>query len=205
MPMFLIRPPVIFRLFNKKYLLTELNPDRKLIWLTFDDGPVPEVTPGVLDLLNQREVKATFFLVGNNVAKHPEIYRMIIEQGHSVGNHTYNHVNGWKTPAREYAENVSLCNDFFTTTFFRPPYGRFTPSQYFLLRKSFRFILWSVLSGDFRKDITPDQCLKNVLNHTKSGSIVVFHDSLKAREKMLYTLPRFIDAFREKGFSFITL
>jgi peptidoglycan/xylan/chitin deacetylase (PgdA/CDA1 family) len=205
MPMVLTRPPVIFRLFNNKYLVTELNPARKEIWLTFDDGPEPEVTPEVLDILKQKEIKATFFLVGNNVVKHPEIYRMIIAQGHSVGNHTYNHMNGWKTPAREYTEDVFRCNEFFATTLFRPPYGRFTPSQYFLLRKSFRFILWSVLSGDFRKEITPGQCLKNLLNHTKSGSIVVFHDSLKAREKVLYALPRFIDVFRGKGFDFMTL
>ena len=200
--MHFIHPPAIFRLFNKKYLVTGLNQDRKVIFLTFDDGPTPEVTPSVLNILRQKEVKATFFLVGKNVKEHTEIFRMIVDQGHSVGNHTFDHLNGWKTSAGKYAENVLRCNEYLRTTLFRPPYGRFTPSQYFLIRKSFRFILWSVLSGDFRKEITPDQCLQNVLKYTTSGSIVVFHDSIKAKDKVLYALPRFIDEFREKGFEF---
>lgn len=201
----LIRPPFFFRFFNKKYLLTELPEKEKVIWLTFDDGPHPEVTPDVLRILREKNARATFFLVGDNVSKYPGIFRMITDDGHTIGNHTYNHLNGWKTPPGEYAENAARCNEFFTTDLFRPPYGRFTPSQYFLLRKKYRFILWSVLSGDYSKQISPEQCLQNVLKYSKEGSIVVFHDSLKAKEKVLYALPRFIDAFREKGFDFVTL
>lgn len=195
-------PPAFFRLFDKKHLITELNRDQKIIGLTFDDGPIPEVTPEVLGILEKRHAKATFFMVGNNVAKHPEIYRMIIEQGHSVGNHTWNHLNGWKTPAGEYVGNILRCNDYFTTGLFRPPYGRFTPAQYYLLRKSFRFVLWSVLSHDYSPNTTPEQCLRNVIKYSRNGSIVVFHDSIKAKDKILFALPRFIDAFMEMGYEF---
>jgi peptidoglycan/xylan/chitin deacetylase (PgdA/CDA1 family) len=182
-----------------------MPPGKKAIYLTFDDGPVPGVTPEVLEILRSRNAKATFFCVGDNVHRHPDIFNAIVNDGHSTGNHTFNHLDGWRTLPGEYADNVHHCNKYFQTSLFRPPYGRFTPREYFLLRKQFRFILWSVLSGDYHHGTSPDQCLKNVLDYTRDGSIVLFHDSLKAKEKMLFTLPRMLDHFIEKGFSFKAL
>jgi peptidoglycan-N-acetylglucosamine deacetylase len=197
-----IREPFIFRFFNEKYLTCRIpNPENK-IFLTFDDGPIPEVTPHVLKILERQSIKATFFCIGDNVKKYPDVFQQIREAGHAIGNHSFNHMNGWKTPAGQYVDNVMRCNEYFTTTLFRPPYGRFSLTQYYLLRKHFRFILWSVLSRDFDLRVTPDQCLDNVMRATTSGSVIVFHDSLKAKEKVLFTLPRFIDQVLEKGYRF---
>ena len=197
-----VRPPFLFRYFNSKYLICSIPATENVIYLTFDDGPVPEITPEVLRILEDRNVKATFFCVGENVRKHPVIFGHIKEAGHAIGNHTFHHLNGWKTPPAEYVEDVFRCNEYFMPNLFRPPYGMFTLSQYFLLRKKFRFILWSVLSGDYNRKIPPDQCLSNVLKNTVPGSIVVFHDSIKAQENLFYTLPRFLDHFLNEGYTF---
>jgi len=200
--MFSVHPPFFFRFFNPRYLSCSIPGSEKVIYLTFDDGPVPEITPVLLKILEDRQVLATFFCLGENVMKNPDLFQQVVSAGHSVGNHSYNHLNGWKTPPGEYAEDVLRCNDYIKTNLFRPPYGKFTPSQYFLLRKHYRFIMWSVLSGDYNRKITPEKCLSNVLNFTKPGSIVVFHDSIKASEKLVYALPRFLDHFLEKGCQF---
>jgi peptidoglycan/xylan/chitin deacetylase (PgdA/CDA1 family) len=203
--MYTVRPPLLFRWLQGEYLVCSLPADRKEIFLTFDDGPVPEVTPDVLGILKEKNAKATFFCVGENVRKHPGVFLRIRDEGHAIGNHTYNHLNGWKTPPGEYAGNVMRCEELFHTMLFRPPYGRFTPSQFFLLRKKFRFILWSVLSMDFLKGTSPEKCLRIVLDNTSAGSIVVFHDSLKAKENLFSVLPGFLDHFQKKGFSFRTI
>ena len=203
--MYSVHPPFFFRFFNGEHLTCSVPVVDNAIFLTFDDGPVPGITPQVLKILEERKASATFFCVGENVMKHPDLFQQIIKAGHSVGNHSFNHLNGWKTPTGGYVTNVMRCNDYLKTKLFRPPYGKFTPSQYFLLRKQFRFIMWSVLSGDYNRKVTPDQCLSNVLTFTKSGSIVVFHDSIKAGEKMFYALPRFLDHFLEKGYRFESL
>jgi len=200
--MYSVRPPFFFRYFNRKYLLCSVPTSEKVIYLTFDDGPIPEITPDVLRILEERNVKATFFCVGENVKKHPGIFELVKGAGHATGNHTFHHLKGWKTPPAEYVEDVLRCNEYFTTNLFRPPYGKFTPSQYLLLRKHFRFILWSVLSGDYHRKITPEQCLSNVLLNTVQGSIVVFHDSIKAKENLFYTLPRFLDHFLGESYRF---
>ncbi len=197
-----IRQPFFFRFFNKRYLTCKIPNPEQTIFLTFDDGPVPEVTPEVLKILEKRSTKATFFCLGENVKKYPELFQGILTQGHSIGNHSFTHMNGWKTPTGQYVENVMRCNEYFTTSLFRPPYGRFSISQYYILRKHFQFILWSVLSRDYKPEVTPDQCFDNVMKYTTSGSIIVFHDSLKAKEKVLFALPRFIDLLLEKGFRF---
>jgi peptidoglycan-N-acetylglucosamine deacetylase len=197
-----IGKPFIFRFFNKKYLTCEIPDREKTVFLTFDDGPVPEVTPDILSILERRSATATFFCVGENVKKYPELFKRIVSEGHAVGNHSFNHLNGWKTPTGQYIDNVIRCNEYLATSLFRPPYGRFTISQYLALRKQFHFILWSVLSRDFSPGVTPDQCFENVMQHATSGSIVLFHDSLKARDKVLFALPRFIDQMLEKGFRF---
>jgi len=200
-----IRPPFLYRWLSPKYLLCDLPSKEKVIYLTFDDGPIPEVTPEVLNTLAKYDAKATFFCVGDNVRKHPDIFRMVTEKGHAIGNHTFHHLNGWKTSPASYAEDVFRCDNYFETRLFRPPHGRFTPSQYFLLRNRYRFVLWSVLTYDFHRHTGTGQCLKNAVDNTSSGSIVVFHDSLKSAEKMTYALPRFLEHFREKGFSFLPL
>ncbi|MCX6248061.1 MAG: polysaccharide deacetylase family protein [Bacteroidetes bacterium] len=203
--MFSVRPPFILRIFDGKYLTCTIPEGEKVISLTFDDGPVPEVTPRVLGILAERNVLATFFCTGDNVKKHPDLFAQLLESGHAIGNHTFHHLNGWTTPPAEYFEDVRRCEEYFKTDLFRPPYGKFTPSQYFLLQKQYRIILWSVLSGDYHKRITKEQCLENVLKYTRSGSIVLFHDTLKAEEKLLYTLPRFLDHFLGEGYRFVQL
>jgi peptidoglycan/xylan/chitin deacetylase (PgdA/CDA1 family) len=200
--MFSVRPPFFLRAFDRKYLTCTIPAREKVICLTFDDGPVPEVTPGVLGMLEERNIRATFFCVGDNVKKHPDLFAKVTGAGHAIGNHTFHHLNGWRTPPAEYAEDVVRCNEYVKTDLFRPPYGKFTPSQYFLLRKHFRFILWSVLSGDYHKGISKKQCLSNVMTHTQPGSIVLFHDSLKAKENLFYALPRFLDHCLEEGYRF---
>ena len=176
--------------------------NEKAIYLTFDDGPVPEVTPDVLAILRQKKAKATFFCVGDNVRKYPDVFQTILDDGHMAGNHSYDHINGWTTSPGSYYSNIKRCTELLPSLLFRPPYGRFTPAQYFLLRKEYQFVMWSVLSGDFDPGTTPDRCLENALKYTNNGSIVVFHDSIKAREKLLFALPRMIDHFIAQGFSF---
>ncbi len=200
-----VRPPFFFRWFNSEYLVCELPEQDKVIYLTFDDGPVPEATPEVLEILSAYGAKATFFMVGDNVRKYPDIFDRVRECGHAIGNHTFHHLNGWHTSPGAYLDDVYRCREYFNTSLFRPPYGRFTPSQYFLLRKDFRFILWSVLTYDFRKSITSEQCLKNAVSYTKSGSVVVFHDSLKSLDNVRYALPRFLEHFLNSGYTFKTL
>ena len=200
--MFAIRPPILLRVFNGKYLACSIPASERVIYLTFDDGPVPEVTSVVIGMLKERNILATFFCVGDNVKEHPDLFAQVTGAGHAIGNHTFHHLNGWKTPPAEYVEDVMRCNDYFMTGLFRPPFGRITPSQYFLLRKQYRIIFWSVLSGDYHHGISKEQCLLNVVTHTKPGSIVLFHDSLKAKENLLYALPRFLDHFLNEGYTF---
>ncbi|MGE5424410.1 MAG: polysaccharide deacetylase family protein, partial [Syntrophothermus sp.] len=140
--MYSVEPPFFFRFFNPDYLSSSYPPGNNKVYLTFDDGPVPEVTPQVLNILAQHQAKATFFCVGDNVRKHRSLFEEVVAAGHSVGNHTFHHLNGWKTPPALYAEDVNRCRDYFQTNLFRPPYGRYTPSQYFLLRKEYKIILW---------------------------------------------------------------
>lgn len=176
-----------------------------IIYLTFDDGPVPEVTPWVLDILKDYDAQATFFCVGANVERYPTIFERILQEGHRIGNHTFHHLNGWKTPAITYLENVQQCADVVTSTLFRPPYGRLGRAQTKALRKDYQIILWDVLSADFDARISPQKCAANVLRYTQAGSIVVFHDSLKAKANMQYALSATLAYFSKQGFSFCSL
>lgn len=200
-----IRPPFFLRWFSPDHLVCDLPGTDKVIYLTFDDGPIPDVTPEILGILSQHRVKATFFMVGDNVKKHPDVFQQVIDQEHAVGNHTFHHLNGWVTTTGSYIEDVARCADLVKSNLFRPPYGRFTPVQYWMLKKDYHFILWSVLSYDFHRNTSPEQCLENVIQYTKPGSVVVFHDSLKAIEKVRHALPRFLDHFMNLGFRFETL
>ncbi|MDF3077352.1 MAG: polysaccharide deacetylase [Sphingobacteriaceae bacterium] len=175
---------------------------QKLIYLTFDDGPIPVVTPFVLKTLKAFNAKATFFCIGDNVQKHPDIYEQVLADGHRVGNHTFNHLKGWDTLDTEYLENVAKCAELVNSNLFRPPYGRAKKSQYSILNTRYSSVMWDVLSGDFDTSLKPEKCLKNVTRHTENGSIVVFHDSVKAFERLEYTLPRALEAWRTEGFQF---
>lgn len=194
--------PFICRFFSPDHLICEVPVTEKEIFLTFDDGPVPETTPLILDMLKERNVQATFFCLGANVAANPDLFDRLLAEGHAVGNHTYHHLHGWKSPPGAYVEDVTRCEPLFQTKLFRPPYGKFTPSQYMLLRDRYLFVMWSVLTRDYSRRITPEACLDIALRNTRPGSIVLFHDSIKASEKVLYALPRFLDDSLEKGYRF---
>jgi peptidoglycan-N-acetylglucosamine deacetylase len=182
----------------------------KILYLTFDDGPHPEATPFVLKELKKHNALATFFCIGKNVVSYPAIYKQLINEGHSVGNHTYNHLNGWKTSNDDYLKDIALASHEIDSELFRPPYGRITSFQAKNLRSAMKgkepkVIMWDVLSGDFDIDCTPQQCLANVVLATVSGSIIIFHDSEKAFPKLAYTLPRILNYFSEKGYLFKSL
>lgn len=170
------------------------------IFLTFDDGPHPTITPFVLNCLKQYNAKATFFCIGKNVQLYPKIYRQIIEEGHKVGNHTNNHLNGWKTSDETYLKNVILAKDYIDSNLFRPPYGRISKFKAQQLLPVFKIIMWDVLSGDFDVELTKEKCLENVVKNTTAGSIIVFHDSEKAFSRLEYTLPKALEFFAEKRF-----
>ncbi|ANH82365.1 polysaccharide deacetylase [Niabella ginsenosidivorans] len=176
----------------------------KKIFLTFDDGPHPVATPFVLEQLKAYNAKATFFCIGKNVAAGQSIYQQILNEGHSVGNHTHNHLNGWKTKTAAYIDNVAEASKVIRSGLFRPPYGRISKEQGRLLRRvnGFRIIMWDVLSGDFDQQLPPEKCLGHVLQKTTSGSIIVFHDSQKALRNMQYALPEVLKHFSQSGFSF---
>lgn len=179
----------------------------KKIYLTFDDGPIPDITEFVLDTLDKFSAKATFFCIGDNVRKNPEIFRKVLKNGHSVGNHTFNHMNGWKSENADYIENFIKCRQqmVLETTLFRPPYGRIKKAQSMLMPKDQKIIMWDVLSGDFSPEITPEVCLAKTIKYTRPGSIVLFHDSIKASTNMQYALPRFLDHFSQMGYRFEAL
>src|ERR1035437_5256490 len=221
--MYLVRPNLLMRKFFSS-AIWRIPTKEKKIFLTFDDGPSPEITPWVLSTLKEHKAKATFFCVGENIEKHPEIFQQIIADGHSVGNHTYNHLNGWKTKTKEYLRNVEKCNaqmrrfadvqmkhqktysHIFSSAnqhiLFRPPYGKIKRAQLLILNSTFSIIMWDVLSGDFDQTISEEKCLKNVLTKTRTGSIVVFHDSLKAKKNLMFVLPKFLEYFSKTGFEF---
>lgn len=188
-----------------------LSSNENEIFLTFDDGPTPEITEFVISELKKFNAKATFFCIGKNIRNQSEIFRKIISEGHAIGNHTQNHLHGWKTSNEEYLKNVLACENIISeldqkignSKLFRPPYGKIKKSQAEkILKKGYKIIMWDVLSADFDNTISKERCLQNVLNNAKKGSIIVFHDSLKASKKVKYALPKVLKAFSDKGFVF---
>lgn len=206
-------------------LLWKMPAEKKELYLTFDDGPTQEITPWVLSLLKQYKAHATFFCIGENIEKNPEILAQILAEGHSVGNHSHNHLNGWKTPTLQYLQNVNLAEEAISKNLsagsnnlkngyelklaenfckiFRPPFGRIKPKQILELKKlGFTIVMWNVICGDFDKNLPSDKCFKNVTEVAKSGSIIVFHDSIKASANLKEVLPRVLKHYSEKGFKF---
>ena len=213
--MYFVKTPKFIQSFFKDYIWF-INTNKKEIYLTFDDGPTPKVTDFVLRTLKNSNAKATFFCIGKNIEKHPEIFKKIIADGHTIGNHTHNHLNGWKTSLDVYIKNIEKCNLSINTQnakpqnqnskLFRPAYGKIKKSQAIKLKsQGYDIVMWSVLSGDFDVKLSKEKCLNNVINNTEKGSIIVFHDSEKAFEKLQYVLPKVLAHFTNAGYIFKSL
>ncbi len=198
-----VSPPKTLRALYPQCFWNLPNPENK-IYLTFDDGPTPELLPFILETLDKYNVQATFFCVGENICKHPELFAQLLEK-HVVGNHTYNHMSGWKNPNYTYYKSIKKFEAIYQTPLFRPPYGRISRTQAKHISKQYKIIMWDVLSYDYRKTITPKKCLKNVVNNVKSGSVIVFHDNKKAKKNVTYALPLAIEQLLQKGFIFDTI
>jgi peptidoglycan/xylan/chitin deacetylase (PgdA/CDA1 family) len=205
-------PLFVKRLFP--HYVWNISTEEKVIYLTFDDGPTPKITNWTLDVLAQYQAKATFFCLGYNVEKHPEIFQNIVEKGHAIGNHTYNHPHGWKSSTDAYLDNVIQAQDIIDfqlqqltiDNLFRPPYGQISKRQgRRLIDLGYTIIMWSVLAIDWSSKTTKERALKNVIKNAKNGSIVVFHDSEKASKNMQYALPKMLEYFSNKGFKFQSL
>lgn len=202
--MFVERPLSILR-FYYSGAIWRIKQREKTIYLTFDDGPIPEVTPLVLDILDKYNIKATFFCVGENVYKHPDVFEEVKRRGHHVGNHTYNHLKGFVTSLENYMDNVQKADEQIHSHLFRPPYGRIKRSQLHALTKKYRVVLWDLVTRDYNKKLSPEFIMKNVRRLSRNGSVVVFHDSLKAEKNMLAVLPQAIEYWQSKGYQFDTL
>ncbi|MDR0546949.1 MAG: polysaccharide deacetylase family protein [Dysgonamonadaceae bacterium] len=202
--MLIERPPLLYRaLFPNAHW--RFNTHQKVVYLTFDDGPIPEVTPWVLDLLDKYHIPAAFFCVADNVRKHPEIYQMIKARGHLIGNHTFHHLQGWKVRTKTYLNDVAEAEKYIDSSLFRPPHGHLRLPQFFRLRKKFRIIMWDVVTRDYSRLQSTEMVLFNVKKYTRNGSIIVFHDSLKAEQKMKQVLPQAIEWLLSEGYTFKSL
>ncbi len=201
---FLYQPPKIIRSIYPN-AIWQKSATQKTIYLTFDDGPIPELTPWVISILNKYNIKATFFCVGENIKKYPNLFKCLKNEEYQIGNHTYNHLNGWKTSCNNYMSNIEQCQALTQTNLFRPPYGKITKQQYKALNTKYDLVFWDVLTHDYSKNISPETCLKNAVKYTRNGSIVVFHDNLKAKVNLQYVLPKYIEHFLKLNYKFAIL
>ena len=199
--MFIEQPPWFYRALFPG-VTWRMPAEPKCVYLTFDDGPIPEVTPWVLNTLDHYGVKATFFMVGDNVRKHPDIYQMVVEQGHRIGNHTFNHIQGLRFWTRNYLTNVAKAAEYIPSDLFRPPHGHMRIPQTLLLQKRYRVIMWDVVTRDYSPHMTPRGVLNVVKRYTRNGSIIVFHDSLKAERNMRIAMPQAIEWLLKQGYEF---
>lgn len=208
---YFIKTPILLKFIFRKWVW-RLSSKEKVLYLTFDDGPTPEITEWTLNELKKYGAKATFFCIGKNIAEHPEIFQKIISENHAVGNHTNNHLNGWKTNTAAYLQNIEEAEQYFEENhkseivnpkLFRPPYGRLTFSQSKKIRKmGYKIIMWDVLSADFDPKISNEKCLENAIRNIENGSVIVFHDSIKASEKLKFVLPKVLEYYSFRGFEF---
>jgi peptidoglycan/xylan/chitin deacetylase (PgdA/CDA1 family) len=205
--MYLVKSPFFLRWYYPSLIWNKARSE-KAIYLTFDDGPIPDVTDFVLKTLADYNAKGTFFCIGDNIRKHPQVYERLIAAGHRIGNHTYNHLKGWKTTDDQYLNNFAQCQELTNSNLFRPPYGRIKKTQIKAIKAlhpEMNIIMWDVLSGDFDISSSPEKCFQNVIQNATSGSIIVFHDSLKAFDRLQHALPKTLEYFQKQGYSFKTL
>lgn len=199
--MLIEQPPLILRWLYPK-ALWRMDRNDKSVYLTFDDGPIPEITPWVLDLLDKYQIKATFFLVGDNVRKHPEEFKMILERGHRVGNHTFNHIRGFEYLSKNYLANTDKANELIKSDLFRPPHGHMRWVQYYTLRDKYRIVMWDLVTRDYSKRLNGFDVFLKVKKYARNGSIITFHDSLKSEKNLKYALPRSIEWLLKEGYTF---
>lgn len=199
--MLIEQPPKLLRWLYPR-ALWRMDKNVKAVYLTFDDGPIPNITPWVLDLLDKYNIKATFFLVGDNVRKHPEEFKMIVERGHRVGNHTFNHISGLKYLSYNYLENTNKADELINSTLFRPPHGWMRWGQYMVLSHRYTVVMWDLVTRDYSKRLNGHQVLRNVKKYVRNGSIITFHDSIKSEKNLKYALPRAIEWLLEQGYEF---
>ena len=196
------KTPKIFQAIFPSLVWKNATTEKK-VWLTFDDGPTAEVTPFVLDTLKENNVKATFFCLGKQIEKHPEIFQRIKAEGHDIGNHSFSHTNGFTTCTKKYLKDIEKCQNIIPETkLFRPPFGNIYPWQISKLKKDFKIIMWDVVGWDFDKNTSKEKCFLNVVNNVGSGSIILLHDNEKAQENLQYALPKIIEALKERRFAF---
>lgn len=199
--MFIEQPPLWFRWLYPD-ALWRLDKASRTVYLTFDDGPIPVITPKVLDILDHYNIKATFFMVGDNVRKHPEEFQMVKDAGHRLGNHTFNHIGGMRHGIRNYLNNIEKANQLIHTNLVRPPYGWMKWEQYFFVRRHYRLVMWDVVTRDYSKHLTGEDVFNNVKRYTRPGSIITFHDSIRSEERLWYALPKSIEWLQEQGYVF---
>ena len=199
--MIIEQPAIYLRwLYPKAYW--RMDRHEKAVYLTFDDGPIPEATPFILDVLKEHGIKATFFMVGDNVRKHPELYERVLAEGHQVGNHTHNHISGIKHTIREYSRNVEKANSYIRSHYVRPPHGWMRLSQYAWLSRKYKIVMWDLVTRDYSKWLTAEDVVNNIKRYTRNGSIITFHDSLKSIDKLRTALPESILWLKEQGYEF---
>ena len=198
--MLIVRPPSLLTRALRQ-MTWDLNGDHREVYLTFDDGPTPVVTTWVLEKLAEAGAKGTFFCLGRNVDKHPEIYKQILAEGHSVGNHSYSHLKGFRSSVKRYMDDINLASDMIDSRLFRPPYGRIFPGQVKAVLQQYDIIMWDVLSIDYNSGLSGERVLQNVTRNVKPGSIIVFHDSDKAADNLYYALPRTLEFLKEEGYT----
>jgi hypothetical protein len=200
--MLIERPPLFYRLLFPEAIWRIKHRRRKVVFLTFDDGPIPEVTPWVLDTLDRYGIKATFFMVGDNVRRHPELLEEVRRRGHAVGNHTMHHLQGMKVTAYSYMHDISEANDLIDSPLFRPPHGLLRWKQARAIKDRYNLVMYDLVTRDYSKKLNPEQVFNNVRRYARNGSIIVFHDSLKAEKNMKAVLPRAIEYLRSLGYEF---
>lgn len=199
--MYFVRLPFFIRLLFPQ-AITRIKTSERKVYLTFDDGPIPEVTPWVMDVLKDEAIHATFFCVGDNVFKYPEIFNRLFREGHKIGNHTFNHLPAFKNDNQAFVENVTTAEEYIKSNLFRPPHGQFNPRLYRALKKRYKIVFWDLLSCDFDPGKSGDQCFEGIKKYVRPGSVIVFHDSLKAEKNLRYALPKTIEYLKKEGYSF---